>query len=294
MKKVGWIGTGIMGLSMATHLRNAGHEVTIYSRTKEKAASLLALGAQWASSPKEVAEQSDIVFSIVGYPQDVEEVTLGEQGILQGLKAGGIVCDMTTSCPDLAQRIAIAAKDKGCFAVDAPVTGGDVGAKNATLSIFVGTEQQTLQTLMPCLEKMGKTIIHCGPAGMGQKAKLANQIAVAGATISVCESLLFARECGLDLEQWRQAAALGAGGSIAMTTLGKRLVDKDLSPGFFIEHFCKDLALCLEECRRMNIALPGLALAEQTYRILKNQGYGKQGTQALIQGLAQLSSKSWI
>ncbi len=294
MKKIGWVGTGIMGLAMATHLRNAGHELTVYSRTKEKSASLLDIGAQWASSPKEVAEKSDIVFSIVGYPQDVEEVTLGEKGILQGLKPGGIVCDMTTSCPALAERIAVAAENEGCFAADAPVTGGDVGAKNATLSIFVGTHAQAFSTLAPCLEKMGKTVLHCGPAGMGQKAKLANQIAVAGATISVCESLLFARECGLDIEQWRQAVVLGGGGSVAMNTLGKRLVDKDLSPGFFIEHFCKDLALCLEECKRMHITLPGLILAEQAYTVLKNQGYGREGSQALIQGLATLSNKSWI
>ncbi len=293
MKKIGWVGTGIMGVSMASHLRNAGYELTIYSRTKEKARSLLDMGAQWANSPKEVAEQSDIVFSIVGYPHDVEAVTLGENGILQGLKPGGIVCDMTTSCPTLAQRIALAAQNEGCFAADAPVTGGDVGAKNATLSIFVGTDAQTFSVLAPCLEKMGKNVLHCGPAGMGQKAKLANQIAVAGVTISVCESLLFARECGLDIEQWRQAVVQGAGGSIAMNTLGQRLINNDFAPGFFVEHFCKDLALCLEECRRMNITLPGLALAEQAYTILRNQGYAKNGTQVLIQGLAQLSGKSW-
>ncbi len=293
MKKIGWIGTGIMGISMATHLRNAGHELTVYSRTKQKAQSLLDLGATWANTPREVAENSDIVFSIVGFPKDVEEVILGENGVLQGLKPGGIVCDMTTSCPTLAQRISREAMTKGCYGVDAPVTGGDVGAKNATLSIFVGAFSDTFTDILPCLEKMGKTVVHCGEAGMGQKAKLANQIAVAGVMFSVCESLLFAKECGLDVEQWRQTVVAGAAGSTAMNVLGKRIVDNDFAPGFFIEHFCKDLRLCIEQCRQMGLTLPGLTLAEQAYNILSENGYAKDGTQVLIKGLAHLSNKKW-
>ncbi len=293
MKNIGWIGTGIMGLSMASHLRKAGYELTIYSRTKEKATPLLEMGATWAQSPKEVAEKSEAVFSIVGFPSDVEEVMLGEKGALAGLKPGGIVCDMTTSCPNLAERIALQASQQGCFSLDAPVTGGDVGAKNATLSIFVGGDKQAYENLRPCFEQMGKTIIHCGDAGLGQKAKLANQVAIAGVTFSVCESLLFAKECGLDVTAWRETVANGAAGSTAMNVIGKRLLDKDFSPGFFVEHFRKDLGLCIDECRRMGLTLPGLTLAEQTYRLLEAQGHGKDGTQVLIQGLAKLSAKEW-
>ncbi len=291
MKKIGWIGTGIMGISMATHLRNAGYELTVYNRTKDKAQSLLDLGAQWANSPREVAQNSDIVFSIVGYPQDVEEVILGENGALNALKPGGIVCDMTTSCPQLAQTIAREATAKGCHGVDAPVTGGDVGAKNATLSIFVGSDSNTFTILQPYLEKMGKTVVRCGEAGMGQKGKLANQIAFAGAMFSMCESLLFAKECGLNLEEWRQMVVAGAAGSTAMNILGKRIVDNDFLPGFFIEHFCKDLGLCIAHCKSMNLTLPGLAMADQVYNALKNSGYGKLGTHALFKGLADLSGK---
>ncbi len=293
MKTLGWIGTGIMGLSMAGHLRQAGYDVVLYSRTKAKAQALLDMGATWAESPRAVAEQCDAVFSIVGFPSDVEEVMLGEKGALAGLKSGGIVCDMTTSCPELAARIATVAQEKGCFALDAPVTGGDVGAKNATLSIFVGGATQAYEALLPCFEKMGKTIVHCGTNGMGQKAKLANQVAIAGLMFSVCESLLFAKECGLDVETWRSTVVNGAAGSTAMNVLGKRLVDKDYSPGFFVEHFRKDLGLCIDECRRMGLSLPGLTLAEQAYRILEAQGHGKDGTQVLIRGLAALSAKQW-
>ncbi len=293
MKTVGWIGTGIMGLSMAANLRKAGYELVIYSRTKEKASALLDMGATWAQSPREVAEKSDIVFSIVGFPHDVEEVMLGENGALAGLKTGGILCDMTTSCPNLAERIATAAAQKDCLAVDAPVTGGDVGAKNATLSIFVGGTQQAYEALLPCFEKMGKTIVHCGGAGMGQKAKLANQIAIAGVMFSVCESLLFAKKCGLDVSTWRETVVPGAAGSTAMNVLGKRIVDNDFAPGFFVEHFRKDLGLCIDECRRMGLNLPGLTMAEQAYRLLEAHGHGKDGTQVLIKGLAQLSATSW-
>ncbi len=293
MKTLGWIGTGIMGISMAGHLRNAGYDLVLYSRTQKKAQPLLDLGATWAASPREVAEQCDAVFSIVGFPEDVEEVMLGDKGALAGLNSGGYVCDMTTSCPNLAARIALAAQEKGCFALDAPVTGGDVGAKNGTLSIFVGGEQKAYEALLPCFEKMGKIIVHCGESGMGQKAKLANQIAIAGLMFSVCESLLFAKECGLDVETWRTTVVNGAAGSTAMNVLGKRLVDKDYSPGFFVEHFRKDLGLCIDECRRMGLSLPGLTLAEQAYRLLEAQGHGKDGTQVLIQGLAALSAKQW-
>lgn len=290
---LGWIGTGVMGISMAGHLLKAGYPLTIYSRTKSKAQALLDAGARWADSPKGVGEASSIVFSIVGFPSDVEEVILGPQGALAGLPKSGIVCDMTTSSPLLAERIAQEAAAKGCHGIDAPVTGGDVGAKAASLSIFVGSTKDEYAHLKPCLECMGKCVVHCGPAGMGQKAKLANQVAVAGVMFSTCESLLFAQEAGLDVRQWLETVIPGAGGSTAMTNLGRRMVDGNFEPGFFVEHFLKDLALCMDECRRMNLVLPGLAAADAAYRALVAQGYGKKGTQVMIKGLAAMSAKEW-
>lgn len=293
MLRIGWIGSGVMGLSMAGHLLKAGHPVTVYNRTKAKAQALLDAGAVWADSPKALAANVDIVFSIVGYPQDVEDVILGPEGALQTLKPGGIICDMTTSCPALAARIAEEAARKGCLGTDAPVTGGDVGAREATLSIFVGGDVAAFEKLRPCLDIMGKRVVHCGPAGCGQKAKLANQVAIAGVMFSTCESLLFAQEAGLDVRQWIETVIPGAAGSTAMANLGRRVVDGNFEPGFYVEHFLKDLTLCMDECRRMNLVLPGLAAAEQSYRALVAQGFGKKGTQVLIQGLASLSAKEW-
>ena len=291
--RLGWIGTGVMGHSMAGHLLAAGYPLTAYSRTKAKAEGLLACGARWAETPREVARNADIVFSIVGYPRDVDEVMLGEQGALSGLSEGGILCDMTTSSPELAQRIAAAAAAKGCTSLDAPVTGGDIGAREARLSIFVGGDKEAFERVRPCFEAMGKNILHCGAAGTGQQAKLANQVAIAGVMFSVCESMLFAQEAGLDVRQWLELVVPGAAGSTAMGTLGRRLLGCDYAPGFFVEHFIKDLGLCLEECKRMGLVLPGVALAEQVYRMAQAQGHGKDGTQVLLQVLAELSGKQW-
>ncbi|MDR3363314.1 MAG: NAD(P)-dependent oxidoreductase [Desulfovibrio sp.] len=291
--RIGWIGTGVMGSSMAGHLVAAGYPLTVYSRTKAKTRPLLDRGAQWAQTPRAVAGASDIVFSIVGFPNDVEEVMLGENGALHGLAKGGILCDMTTSSPQLAKRIAQAAEKQGCTSLDAPVTGGDVGARDAKLSIFVGGDKAAFELAKPCFEKMGQKLMHCGEAGSGQYAKLANQAAVAGVMFSVCESMLFAQEAGLDVAQWLDLVASGAAGSAAMNTLGRRLLDCNYDPGFFIEHFIKDLGLCLEECRRMQLVLPGVTLAEQFYRMAQAQGQGRNGTQALIQCLSSLSGKKW-
>ena len=291
--RIGWIGTGVMGHSMASHLQKAGYPLTVYNRTKSKAAALLDKGARWADTPRAVAEQSDIIFSIVGYPADVEAVTIGENGALHGLAKGGILCDMTTSSPSLARRIAETAAAAGCTALDAPVTGGDIGAQNATLSIFVGGDDAAFQRIRPCLECMGQKILHCGGAGAGQQGKLAHQIAIAGVMFSVCESLLFAQEAGLDKNAWLELVAVGAAGSTAMNTLGRRVLKGDYAPGFFIEHFVKDLGLCLEECRRMGLVLPGTERAEEVYRMAIAQGHGKNGTQDLINILAAQSGKQW-
>ncbi len=283
---IAWIGTGIMGLAMAQNLQKKGHKLTIYTRTKEKAQPLFDNGATWAVNPLEAAKNADIVFSIVGYPADVEEVMLGEHGALKGLKAGGILCDMTTSSPELAMQIAIEARQKNCLSLDAPVTGGDIGAKNATLSIFVGGEEEAFTKALPCFEAMGKKIVHCGTAGMGQKAKLGNQVAIAGLMFSVCESITFAKEAGLDVQQWLETVGAGAAGSTALNNIGPRILNEDFAPGFFVEHFLKDLGLCIKQCEAMKLKLPGLALAEKTYRFLVEQGLGKEGTQVLASILA--------
>jgi len=291
--RIGWIGTGVMGGYMAGHLLAADWPLTVYNRSKAKAEPLLTRGAQWADSPRAVAAVSDIVFTIVGYPGDVEEVMLGEQGVLGVLARGGILCDMTTSSPTLAERIGKMAAAKGCIGMDAPVTGGDVGAREAKLSIFVGGERSGYDRIKPCLEKMGPNILHCGAAGFGQRGKLANQIAIAGVMFSVCESLFFAQEAGLDVTRWVELVVPGSAGSLAMNNLGRRVMKGDYAPGFFIDHFIKDLGLCLEECRRMRIVLPGLTAAEQMYRVMQANGQGGKGTQALVLGLAALAGKEW-
>jgi 3-hydroxyisobutyrate dehydrogenase len=291
--RIGWIGTGVMGASMAGHLLKGGYPVNVYNRTRHKAQTLLDAGAQWLDSPREVARVSDIVFTIVGYPHDVEETILGEKGVLSGLAVGGVVCDMTTSSPTLAERIAQLAAAKGCVALDAPVTGGDVGARNATLSILVGGDVAAFERLKPCFELMGKRIAHFGKPGMGQQAKLANQTAIAGLMFSVCESLLYAYEAGLDARVWLETAGSGSGGSTALNNLGPRILDGNFAPGFYSEHFLKDLELCLAECRRMKLVLPGLGLAEQLYRMMAANGRARDGTQALILALAALSGREW-
>ena len=282
-----------MGHSMAGHLIEAGYSLTVFNRTPSKCQSLVEKGATPAGSPREVGEKSDVVFTMVGYPADVESVTIGPNGCLGGMKAGSILCDMTTSSPTLAGKIANRAAESGVISLDAPVTGGDVGAMNATLSIFVGGSDEGYARILPLLQIMGQKILHCGRAGMGQQAKLANQAAIAGVMFSVCESLIYAQQAGLDVRKWHELVSVGAAGSVAMKTLGSRIMDGDFRPGFFIDHFVKDLGLVLEECRRMHLVLPGTALAEQFYRSMQAKGHGKEGTQALVRALAEFSGKVW-
>lgn len=293
IRRIGWIGTGIMGLAMAGHILDAGHPLTVYNRTKSKCAPLLEKGAAWADSPAAVAAASDLVFSIVGHPGDVEAITLGNNGTLAALEEGGILCDMTTSRPALAREIARTASARGCIALDAPVTGGDTGAREGRLSIFAGGDAQAVARITPFLRCLGSNILYCGEAGSGQAAKLANQISVAGIMFSVCESMLFAREQGLDVGKWLEFVSVGVARSMTMKQRGERILRGDFSPGFYVEYFVKDLGLCLEECRRMNLVLPGTELAEELYRGILARGGGRQGTQVLIDALAGLSGKQW-
>ena len=279
--RAGWIGTGVMGNPMCGHILEAGFPVTVYTKTKSKSENLLAQGAQWAESPQAVAENSDIVFTIVSYPKDVEEVILSQQGVLSGLRKDGIVVDMTTSSPSLAVEIYNKAKQKGASSLDAPVSGGDIGAKNAGLSIMVGGDKAVFEKALPLLKLMGKNINYMGEAGNGQHTKMANQIHIATTMIGAVESLLYAYKAGLNLDEVIQAIGSGAAGSWTINNLGPRIVKRNFDPGFFIEHFIKDMSIALDEAKRSNLSLPGLALAHQFYLSAKALGLEKHGTHAL-------------
>ena len=290
---IGWIGTGLMGASMCRHLVDAGFRTTVYTRTQAKAVSLLEAGVQWANSPREVAQASDVIFSIVGFPHDVRQVHLGDMGTLSGIEAGKIIVDMTTSQPSLAKEIYESAAALGVSAVDAPVSGGDVGAQNGTLSIMIGGDQDVVDALQPIWERLGKTNVYQGKAGSGQHAKMTNQILIATSMIGVCEALLYAYQAGLDLELVMQSVSSGAAGSWSLSNLGPRIINNNFDPGFFVEHFIKDMGIAIAEANRMNLSLPGLALAHQLYIAVKAQGDGKLGTHALQKAIASLSGVRW-
>jgi 3-hydroxyisobutyrate dehydrogenase len=291
--RIGWIGLGVMGRSMCGHLIDRGFAATVYTRTRATSDSLLTKGAQWADNPKAVAEQSDVVFCIVGFPQDVREVILGEQGALAGSKNGNVLVDMTTSEPSLAVEIYESGNARGVSSIDAPVSGGDVGAQEARLSIMIGGDQDVVEDLRPCWDAMGQTIVHQGGPGTGQHAKMVNQTLIATGMIGVCEGLLYAYKSGLDLERVMESVESGAAGSWSLSNYGPRMIANNFDPGFFVEHFIKDMGIALAEANRMNLALPGLALAHQLYTALKAQGGGRNGTHALQLALSRLSDIDW-
>ncbi len=291
--RIGWIGLGVMGRSMCGHLIDRGFAATVYTRTRATSDSLLTKGAQWADNPKAVAEQSDVVFCIVGFPQDVREVILGEQGALAGSKNGNVLVDMTTSEPSLAVEIYESGNSRGVSSIDAPVSGGDVGAQEARLSIMIGGDQDVVEDLRPCWDAMGQTIVHQGGPGTGQHAKMVNQTLIATGMIGVCEGLLYAYKSGLDLERVMESVESGAAGSWSLSNYGPRMIANNFDPGFFVEHFIKDMGIALAEANRMNLALPGLALAHQLYTALKAQGGGRNGTHALQLALSRLSDIDW-
>jgi 3-hydroxyisobutyrate dehydrogenase len=289
LPRIGWIGTGVMGLSMCGHVLAKGYPVTVSTRTKSRAQTLLDKGAAWVDTPAQVGADSDIVFSIVGFPSDVREVYFGADGLLPRARAGQIFVDMTTTEPQIAKEIDEAAGKKGAAGVDAPVSGGDVGARNATLSIMVGGDRAAIDRVMPLFETMGKRIMVQGGAGAGQHTKMSNQIVIAGTMVGVCESLLYAYKAGLSLETMVECIRGGAAACWALDNLAPRVIKRDFAPGFFVEHFIKDMGIALAEADRMNIALPGLALVHQLYIGLRAQGDGKRGTQALMLALERMS-----
>ena len=289
MKQIGWIGTGIMGKSMCGHLIEAGYTVSVYNRTREKAEDLIAVGATWCDTPREVAERSDCIFTIVGYPRDVREVVLGADGVLAGARSGSIIVDMTTSEPALAEEIAAEASSRGVTALDAPVSGGDTGARNATLAIMCGGDQAAFDRVLPLFEQMGKNIALLGGPGRGQHTKMCNQILVASSVVGTVEALLYACRAGLDPEQVIQVVGSGAASSWSINNLGPRIAKRDYDPGFMIKHFIKDMGIALAETQRMQLSLPGLAMAHEFYKAASAQGLEELGTQGLYKVLAELN-----
>lgn len=278
---IGFIGAGVMGKSMAEHILNAGFPLIVYTRSKEKATNLLVKGAKWADTPKEVAENANVIFSIVGYPADVEEIYLGEKGIITNGKEHTYIIDMTTSTPTLAIKLHQEAKEKRMHALDAPVSGGDIGAKNAKLSIMVGGDQADFQTIKPLLQLLGSNIVYQGNAGAGQHTKMCNQIAIASNMIGVCEAVVYAEKAGLNPENVLRSISSGAAGSWSLSNLAPRIIKGDFEPGFYIKHFIKDLRIALDEAKAMGIEVPGLQLAESLYTQLSSHGEQNSGTQAL-------------
>ena len=279
--KLGFIGTGVMGQAMAGHLQAAGNQLYVYNRTKEKAQQLINNGAIWCDDVKTIAKQTDIIFTIIGLPSDVENVYLGDDGLINSAKAGTILIDMTTSKPELAKKIYDAGIKKEIFCIDAPVTGGDVGAKNATLTIFLGGDENICDQLMPYFEIMGKHITYLGAAGSGQHGKMANQIAISGAAVGMVESLTYAKAAGIDLIKIQEAVSTGSGGSWQMTNMAPRAIAGDFEPGFYIKHFIKDMKIAVNEAKANQIELPGLELALNQYKKLQEQGLEDLGTQGL-------------
>lgn len=287
--RIGWIGTGVMGSPMCGHLLAKGYSTLVYSRTKSKTDALVAKGATWCDSPTKLVDESDVVITIVGFPEDVRDVYLGKGAVVARARAGMLLIDMSTSGPMLADEIATAAFANGAYSLDAPVSGGDVGAREARLSIMVGGDPAAFQAALPIFETLGTTIRHQGPPGAGQHTKMVNQMLIATNMIGVCESLLYAHKAGLNPAKVIESVGSGAAGSWTINNLGPRILKRDFEPGFFVEHFIKDMGIALAEAKRMKLALPGLALAEQLYHAVAANGYSRKGTQALMLALEKLN-----
>ncbi|CCP21356.1 putative beta-hydroxyacid dehydrogenase [Bacillus velezensis UCMB5036] len=280
-KTVGFIGLGVMGNSMASHILEAGYPVLVYTRTKQKAEEILNKGAVWQETVKDLSEKADIIITMVGYPSDVEDIYLGENGILRHAKEGTFVIDMTTSKPSLAKKIAEQAKEKSIHALDAPVSGGDIGARNGTLAIMAGGEKEAFEACLPLFSVMGENIQYQGPAGSGQHTKMCNQIAIAAGMVGVAEAMAYAEKSGLNPEQVLKSITTGAAGSWSLSNLAPRMLKGDFAPGFYVKHFIKDMGIALEEAELMGEEMPGLALAKSLYDKLSAQGEENSGTQSI-------------
>jgi 3-hydroxyisobutyrate dehydrogenase len=286
---IGWIGTGVMGQSMFGHILAKGYKGFVYTRTREKALPLLEKGATWCDSPAEVARQSRLIFTMVGTPADVREVYLANGALIDAADPTAVLVDMTTTSPSLAVEIYEKALARNIYTIDAPVSGGDVGARNATLSIMAGGDRLVFDALAPLFALMGKKIIYQGKAGSGQHTKMCNQIVIAGTVIGMCEGLIYGYKAGLDMETMLSSIAGGAAACWSLDNLAPRILKRNFEPGFFVRHFIKDMGIALEEARRMELSLPGLALAQQLYQSVSALGYAEKGTQALILALENMA-----
>ena len=280
--KIGFIGVGVMGGPMVLNLMKNGHQVSVYTRTKEKARHIVEAGAHWCNSVAQAAKDQEVVITIVGYPKDVEEVYFGPEGIITNADKGTVVIDMTTTSPNLSQRIYSEAADKGLFALDAPVSGGDIGAQKGTLSIMVGGDKEIFERMLPVFTAMGTNIRYQGGPGNGQHTKMANQIAITGCIASVCEAITYAKNCGLDPQDMFNAISTGAAGSWQMTNNGQKIIDGNFAPGFFVKHFIKDMNIAIDEAAARNLTLDVLTLVRDRYVSLAKEGFEDDGTQALI------------
>ena len=286
---IGWIGTGTTGKPMVSHLIKAGNDVIVYNRTLSKCNDLIELGAKVCSTPKEVAEKTDVIFTMLGFPSDVENVYFGEKGILAGIKPGMVLIDMTTSSPRLAKRIYDEAKKKGSSALDAPIEGDDLAARKKTLHVMVGGDEEIFEDIYPLFMVVAETATFMGEAGSGQNTKMANQILIADTMIGVVESLLYAYKTGLDLKKVISVIGKGTASSWSINNLGRRIIKKNFNPGFYIKHFVKDMGIILEESERMCLALPGLSLVRQFYIAAMNLGMENLGTQGIFKVFAQMN-----
>ena len=289
-KIIGWIGTGLMGNPMVKHLLNAGYKVNLHNRSKEKASDLIEMGCTWFDGPAELAAVSDVIVTIIGFPKDVEECYFGEKGIFKTVKPKSVLIDMTTTKPSLAVKISEAAAAVDVDFIDAPVSGGQVGAINGTLSIMMGGKKEVVDSVMPIFETFGKNMVYQGLAGSGQHTKMCNQIIIAGTLIGVCEGLLYGVKAGLDLNAMLACITKGAAGCWSLDVLAPKIVKHDFSPGFSIDNFVKDLSIALEEAEAMKLSLPGLALVKQLYISVQGMGKGASGNQALYLALQKLSN----
>ena len=287
---VGWIGTGVMGGPMCGHLMDKkGYKTLVYNRSKDKAEEVLAKGAEFMQ-PEEIAKQADFIFIMLGYPHDVEEVTLGEKGIVQFMKEGAILVDHTTSSPGLAERIHAAGKQRGVGCIDAPVSGGDIGAKNGQVVAMCGGDKEDFEKVLPLLETYSKTAKLMGGAGKGQHTKAVNQIMISTTMIGLSEAFVYSHKAGLDIGEMMDLLSGGAAGSFSLTKLGPRMLKRDFNPGFYVEHFCKDLGIVLDEAKDLNLSLPGASSAFQLYRSLMAHDGGRLGTQAILKVLENLNN----
>jgi 3-hydroxyisobutyrate dehydrogenase len=286
---IGWIGTGVMGRSMFGHLLDKGYKGCVHTRTREKALPSIDKGAVWCDSPAEVARQADVVFTMVGFPADVRDVYLAPQGLIESAKPGTVLVDMTTTSPSLAAELFLQARQREVFTLDAPVSGGDIGARNATLSVMAGGDKPVYDAIEPLFSILGKKIVYQGKAGSGQHTKMCNQIVIAGTMIGMCESLLYGHKAGLDLNTMLSSISGGAAACWSLDNLAPRILRRDFEPGFFVRHFIKDMGIALEESRRMELSLPGLALVQQLYQSVSALGFAEKGTQALMLALERMA-----